>query len=92
FYPLVMGSGEYSIGSPLFKKATVHLENGRDLVAAGPGSAARPVRASRSRDKPMTVPIPVAAERLPALGVLIRIPTAQLEAPCAVSSPVSPST
>ncbi|WP_280879748.1 GH92 family glycosyl hydrolase [Streptomyces pseudovenezuelae] len=36
FYPLVMGSGEYAIGSPLFKKVTVHLENGEDLVVKAP--------------------------------------------------------
>ncbi len=41
FYPLVMGSGEYAIGSPLFKKATVHLENGRDLVVKAPKNSAR---------------------------------------------------
>ena len=41
FYPLVMGSGEYAVGSPLFTKATVHLENGRDLV----------VRASKNSTK-----------------------------------------
>ncbi|WP_333774235.1 GH92 family glycosyl hydrolase [Streptomyces sp. IBSBF 3136] len=41
FYPLVMGSGEYAIGSPLFKKATVHLENGRDLVIKAPRNSAR---------------------------------------------------
>ncbi|GAA2729580.1 GH92 family glycosyl hydrolase [Streptomyces nogalater] len=40
FYPLVMGSGEYAIGSPLFKKATVHLENGRDLVVRAPRNSA----------------------------------------------------
>jgi putative alpha-1,2-mannosidase len=43
FYPLVMGSGEYAIGSPLFKKVTVHLENGRDLVVKAPGNSARNV-------------------------------------------------
>ncbi|MFH9662168.1 GH92 family glycosyl hydrolase [Streptomyces sp. NPDC017248] len=43
FYPLVMGGGEYAIGSPLFKKATVHLENGRDLVVRAPGNSARNV-------------------------------------------------
>ncbi|MER6569895.1 GH92 family glycosyl hydrolase [Streptomyces sp. NPDC001093] len=43
FYPLVMGSGEYAIGSPLFKKVTVHLENGRDLVIKAPGNSARNV-------------------------------------------------
>ncbi|GAA3826942.1 GH92 family glycosyl hydrolase [Streptomyces chiangmaiensis] len=36
FYPLVMGSGEYAIGSPLFTKATVHLENGKNLVIRAP--------------------------------------------------------
>ncbi|MFI1364237.1 GH92 family glycosyl hydrolase [Streptomyces griseochromogenes] len=43
FYPLVMGSGEYAIGSPLFKKATVHLENGRDLVIEAPRNSAQNV-------------------------------------------------
>ncbi|UIX30175.1 GH92 family glycosyl hydrolase [Streptomyces sp. GQFP] len=43
FYPLVMGSGEYAIGSPLFTKATVHLENGRDLVIKAPKNSARNV-------------------------------------------------
>ncbi|EST34513.1 GH92 family glycosyl hydrolase [Streptomyces roseochromogenus] len=43
FYPLVMGSGDYSIGSPLFKKVTVHLENGRDLVVKAPRNSARNV-------------------------------------------------
>lgn len=32
FYPQNMGSGEYIIGSPLFEKMTVHLENGKDLT------------------------------------------------------------
>ncbi|RLV09884.1 alpha-mannosidase [Streptomyces griseocarneus] len=43
FYPLVMGSGEYAIGSPLFTEATVHLENGRDVVVKAPGNSARNV-------------------------------------------------
>ncbi|MER6524098.1 GH92 family glycosyl hydrolase [Streptomyces sp. NPDC001508] len=43
FYPLVMGSGEYAIGSPLFKKVTVHLENGRDLVVDAPKNSAKNV-------------------------------------------------
>ncbi|WP_299540239.1 GH92 family glycosyl hydrolase [uncultured Streptomyces sp.] len=41
FYPLVMGSGEYAIGSPLFTKATVHLENGRTLVVKAPENSAK---------------------------------------------------
>ena len=43
FYPLVMGSPEYAIGSPLFTKATVHLENGRDLVVKAPDNSAKNV-------------------------------------------------
>ncbi|MFG2890801.1 GH92 family glycosyl hydrolase [Streptomyces sp. NPDC048248] len=43
FYPLVMGQGEYAVGSPLFTKATVHLENGRDLVIKAPRNSARNV-------------------------------------------------
>ncbi|MFI8812460.1 MULTISPECIES: GH92 family glycosyl hydrolase [unclassified Streptomyces] len=41
FYPLVMGSGEYAIGSPLFTKTTVHLENGRTLVVKAPKNSAK---------------------------------------------------
>ncbi|MGW0913746.1 GH92 family glycosyl hydrolase [Streptomyces sp. NPDC002784] len=43
FYPLAMGSGEYAVGSPLFTKATVHLENGADLVVKAPRNSARNV-------------------------------------------------
>ena len=38
-YPVNMGSGEYAIGSPLFKKATVHLECGEDLVINAPDNS-----------------------------------------------------
>jgi glycosyl hydrolase family 92 len=38
-----MGSGEYAVGSPLFTKATLHLENGRDLVIKAPDNNARNV-------------------------------------------------
>lgn len=31
-YPQTMASGEYVIGSPLFTKMTVHMDNGKDLV------------------------------------------------------------
>ncbi|MFF7522660.1 GH92 family glycosyl hydrolase [Streptomyces pseudovenezuelae] len=56
FYPLVMGSGEYAVGSPLFTKATVHLENGRDLVVRAPKNSARNVyvRGLRVNGKPWT--------------------------------------
>ncbi|MFI1574627.1 GH92 family glycosyl hydrolase [Streptomyces anulatus] len=41
FYPLVMGSGEYAIGSPLFKKVTVRMDNGRKLVVKAPKNSDR---------------------------------------------------
>ncbi|MFI6025066.1 GH92 family glycosyl hydrolase [Amycolatopsis magusensis] len=40
FYPLAMGSPSYVLGAPLFTKATVHLENGEDLVINAPGNTA----------------------------------------------------
>ncbi|WP_149193663.1 GH92 family glycosyl hydrolase [Luteimonas suaedae] len=39
FYPLQMGSEHLVVGSPLFTKATVHLENGRELVIAAPDNS-----------------------------------------------------
>ncbi|MFC6067237.1 GH92 family glycosyl hydrolase [Streptomyces ochraceiscleroticus] len=56
FYPLVMGQPEYAIGSPLFTKATVHLENGRDLVINAPENSARNVyvQGLRVNGKPWT--------------------------------------
>ncbi|MGW1974099.1 GH92 family glycosyl hydrolase [Streptomyces sp. NPDC001889] len=41
FYPLVMGSGEYTVGSPLFTRATVRMDNGRTLVVKAPRNSAR---------------------------------------------------
>ncbi len=31
FYPVAPGSGQYALGSPLFKKALIHLENGKTV-------------------------------------------------------------
>ncbi len=36
FFPTAVGNPEYTIGSPLFKKATIHLENGKELVINAP--------------------------------------------------------
>ena len=41
FYPLQMGSENLVIGSPLFSRATVRLENGRTLTIDAPGNSAR---------------------------------------------------
>ncbi|MEU8661547.1 GH92 family glycosyl hydrolase [Actinoplanes philippinensis] len=43
FYPLQMGSADYVIGSPLFTKATINLENGRKVVIRAPGNSSRNV-------------------------------------------------
>ena len=39
FYPLQVGSPYYAIGSPLFKKATVNLPNGREIVVSAPDNS-----------------------------------------------------
>jgi hypothetical protein len=39
FYPLQMGSPYYAVGSPLFRKATVNLENGRKIVVNAPDNS-----------------------------------------------------
>ncbi|NHC46937.1 glycoside hydrolase family 92 protein [Motilibacter sp. K478] len=43
FYPLQVGSQNYVLGSPLFTKATVHLENGKDLVISAPNNSGQNV-------------------------------------------------
>jgi len=35
FYSVCPGTGEYALGSPLFKKITLHLENGRSFIING---------------------------------------------------------
>jgi predicted alpha-1,2-mannosidase len=39
FYPLSLGTGDYTIGSPLFTKSTVHLAGGKDLVINAPNNS-----------------------------------------------------
>ncbi|MFF7194840.1 GH92 family glycosyl hydrolase [Streptomyces sp. NPDC008079] len=39
FYPLQVGSDNYVIGSPLFTKATVHLDNGKSIVVNAPNNS-----------------------------------------------------
>jgi predicted alpha-1,2-mannosidase len=39
FYPLQLGSGDYTIGSPLFTKTTVHLAGGKQLVINAPNNS-----------------------------------------------------
>ncbi|MBE1610767.1 GH92 family glycosyl hydrolase [Actinopolymorpha pittospori] len=39
YYPLQMGSPRYAVGSPLFTRATIHLESGADLVINAPDNS-----------------------------------------------------
>ena len=36
FYPVCPGSNQYVLGAPYFKKMTLHLENGKDVVVTAP--------------------------------------------------------
>ena len=36
FYPVCPGSGEYVVGAPLFKKAILTLENGKQVILNAP--------------------------------------------------------
>ena len=38
FYPVCPGSNEYVLGSPLFKKVTLNLENGKKVVISAPNN------------------------------------------------------
>ncbi len=43
FYPVVPGSDHYAIGTPLFERATLHLDNGKTFTVRAPGvSSKRP--------------------------------------------------
>ncbi len=39
FYPVCPGSGQYVLGTPLFRKTTLHLENGKDFVISAPNNS-----------------------------------------------------
>jgi predicted alpha-1,2-mannosidase len=40
FYPVCPAAGQYVLGTPLFRKAVLHLENGKDFVISAPGNSA----------------------------------------------------
>lgn len=39
FYPVCPGTDEYALGAPLFRKATLHFENGRTMLIDAPGNS-----------------------------------------------------
>ncbi len=40
FYPVCPGTDQYVLGAPLFKKLTLHLDNGKQFVISAPGNSA----------------------------------------------------
>ncbi len=58
FYPVCPCADEYAVGSPLFRKAIICLENGRDIVIDAPdnSSASRYVRRMTVGGKPLDRP------------------------------------
>ena len=42
FYPVCPGSDQYALGTPLFEKAVVHLENGKDVTISATGTESGP--------------------------------------------------
>ncbi|MFD8498019.1 GH92 family glycosyl hydrolase [Amycolatopsis sp. NPDC059657] len=56
FYPLAMGSPYYAVGSPLFPKVTIHLENGEDLVIRASGHQHPYVQNLHVNGTPQTMP------------------------------------
>jgi predicted alpha-1,2-mannosidase len=48
FYPVCPGSNQYAIGSPLFSKATIHLENGKDFTITALNNDAKNVYIQRA--------------------------------------------
>ena len=40
FYPVCPGTDQYVIGAPLFKKTTIHLENGKSITIEAPANSA----------------------------------------------------
>ena len=59
FYPLNPVSGEYMIGSPLFRKVTLDLPNGKRFVVAAPQNSATNlyIQSARLNGRPLDIPI-----------------------------------
>ncbi len=56
FYPVCPGTDQYVVGAPLFQKATLHFENGKQLVIDAPANsdANRYIRAAQWNGTPFT--------------------------------------
>jgi len=58
FYPVIPGHPIYTIGSPLFSKITVHLENGKDftVIAEGCSDINKYIQSATMNGKPLNKP------------------------------------
>ncbi|UAY53961.1 GH92 family glycosyl hydrolase [Arachidicoccus terrestris] len=58
FYPITPGTPVYTIGSPLFTKTTIHLENGKDFTVVAPGASKQNkyIQAATLNGKPLNTP------------------------------------
>jgi len=52
FYPVTSAVDEYVIGSPLFEKATLHLENGNTIVINSENNSSKNVYTFKMSNKP----------------------------------------
>ncbi len=58
FYQVCPGDPMYTIGSPLFERTLIHLENGREFVIQADGNSARNrfIQSASLNDNPLTSP------------------------------------
>jgi predicted alpha-1,2-mannosidase len=59
FYPVNPVSGEYMIGSPLFRKIVIHLPQGKQFVISAPGNSPKNVyiQSATLNGKPLEIPV-----------------------------------
>jgi len=58
FYPVVPGKPIYTIGSPLFTKSTIHLQNGKDFTVLAPGASklGKYIQSATLNGRPLNTP------------------------------------
>ncbi len=71
FYPVNPVSGEYMIGSPLFRTVKLHLPNGKTLVISARENSAKNmyIQSAELNGKPLTIPV-LTWEQIQSGGIL----------------------
>ena len=85
FYPFCPGHPSYVLGSPLFKKATVHLPNGKELIIEAPSNDAENIYVQEVEVDGAAHPAADIAHQVLAGGCILRFAMADQPAgnPCA---------